>query len=160
MIAPRTLAVRFAVMVAGLGLVIILGCGDQSGLATRYPVSGKVTFNGQPVEKGTISFVPTQADGRAASGEITNGSYSLTTATPNDGALPGSYKVTVVSKEMDTSKLKEVAKGGQFHHDADFAKAAKNAKSFVPSRYSLADTSDLTTTVAAKSNTLDFDLKD
>jgi len=160
MIAPRTLAVRFAVMVVGLGLVIVLGCGDQSGLPTRYPVSGKVTFKGEPVEKGTISFIPTQDSGRPATGEITNGNYSLTTATPNDGALPGSYKVTVISKELDTTKLKEIAKGGQFHHDANFAKATKNAKNLVPARYNLADTSDLTATVEAKSSTINFDLKE
>jgi len=140
--------------------MIVLGCGDQSGLAKRYPVTGRVTYKGEPVEKGTISFIPVQADGRAAAGEITNGSYSLTTSTPNDGALPGSYKVTVVSKELDTTKLKEVAKGGQFHHDADFAKATKNAKSLIPARFSLADTSDLKADVEAKSNTKNFELTD
>ena len=39
--------------------------------------------------------------------------------------------------------MKAVAKGGQFHHDAAFFKANKNAKSLVPSKYSLAETSGL-----------------
>jgi hypothetical protein len=151
---------RVGAVFAGLGLVLVLGCGDDSGLATRYKVSGTVTYKGQPVEKGLINFVPTSGDGRAASGNIKNGSYYLTTATDGDGALPGSYKVTVSSQEIDSTELKAVAKGGQFHHDKAFANANKTAKNLVPSRYQLAETSDLTATVEAKSNNLPFDLKD
>jgi hypothetical protein len=152
--------VRGAVALAGVGLLFVLGCGDSTGLAKRYPVSGKITYNGKPVEKGTISFVPTAPDGRSATGEISGGSYSLTTAEPGDGALPGSYKVTVIARDMDTSKLKEVAKGGQFHHDKEFAKAVSSAKPLVPSKYSLIDTSGLTAEVKAQSNPISFDLTD
>jgi len=142
------------------GLLGILGCSDESGLAKRYAVSGTVNYNGTPVAKGTITFVPNAADGRSAAGEIADGYYTLTTAEKGDGALPGSYKVTIMSKEVDTTKLQEVAKGGQFHHDKDFAKAVKTAKSLVPARYGLADTSGLTAEVKAESNKIPFDLKD
>jgi hypothetical protein len=118
-------------------------------------------YNGQPVAKGTIGFVPASGTGRAASGEIENGKYSLTTAVAGDGALPGSYKVTVIAKDVDTTALKAEAKGGQFHHGTpEFVKAAKGAKSLVPSRYSLADTSDLKAEVKAESNSFPFELKD
>jgi len=160
MIAPYLLSRRAFVSLAGMGLVIVLGCSDESGLAKRYAVSGTVNYNGKPVEKGTITFTPNDPAGRTASGDISNGSYSLTTATPGDGALPGAYKVTVVAREMDTTKLQEVAKGGQHHHDADFAKAVKSAKVLVPAKYSLADTSGLTAEVKASSNSIPFDLKD
>jgi hypothetical protein len=56
--------------------------------------------------------------------------------------------------------LKAIAKGGQFHHDKTFAKTVRNAKRLVPSKYQLADTSGLTATVKAESNTSDFNLKD
>jgi hypothetical protein len=142
-------------------VVIVLGCGDDTGLGKRYPVSGTVTYKDQPVEKGRIDFIPAGSDqGRAASGDIVDGRYVLTTAISGDGALPGSYKVTVVSKEWDTSNLKGDANGGQFHHDKNFAKAVENAKDFVPSRYSLADTSGLTADVKEQSNQRDFELKD
>jgi hypothetical protein len=159
MIISRTSACK-VVAVAGMGLVTVLGCGDDTGLARRYPVSGTVTYNGNPVEKGRIDFIPAQAEGRAASGQIADGRYSLTTAIPGDGALPGPYKVTVTSVEVDTTELKAIAKGGQFHHDKTFAKAVRNAKRLVPSKYQLADTSGLTATVKAESNTSNFDLKD
>ena len=160
MTTPNTFTRRAVFTLAGVGLVMVLGCADNSGLAKRYAVSGTVNYLGKPVEKGAITFTPTQADGRTASGTITNGSYSLTTAEPGDGALPGSYKVTVTAKEIDTTELKEIAKGGQFHHDAAFAKAVKNAKPLVPAKYSLAETSGLTAEVKAQSNTVNFDLTD
>jgi hypothetical protein len=159
MIALRGFAVRTAVL-AALGLVAFSGCGDDTGLSKRYAVSGKVTYKGAPVEKGTISFIPASAEGRPASGQIENGSYTLTTLSPNDGAIPAKYKVTVMAQEIDTTEMKEIAKGGQFHHDGAFAKAVKGAKSLVPSKYALAETSGLEREVKAQSNSFDFELVD
>jgi hypothetical protein len=143
-----------------IGMTAFVGCGDDSGLAKRYPVSGKVTYKNAPVENGTISFAPSDTGGRPASGQIVKGTYSLTTLAPGDGAMPGKYKVTVISKEIDTAEMKEIAKGGQFHHDKAFAKANQNAKSLVPSKYSLAETSGLEKEVKASSNTIDIELVD
>src|SRR5262245_19899763 len=42
---------------------LTLGCGDDGGLGRRYAVSGKVAFNGQPVKRGVINFVPTMPEG-------------------------------------------------------------------------------------------------
>lgn len=159
MIAPRGFVSRVALL-AALVTVTAFGCGDDTGLTKRYPVYGKVTYKGQPVEKGRISFIPSGAEGRPASGQIENGRYTLTTLSPDDGAIPGKYKVTVTAQEVDDSEMKVIAKGGQFHHDAAFAKAVKNAKALVPSKYSLAETSGLAKEVAAQSNPIDIDLVD
>ena len=89
-----------------LAAMVILGCGDDSGLEARYKVGGKVTYKGEPVAKGTIAFVPTDAaKGRAASGDIVDGSYTLTTATHGDGALPGDYKVTIISTDLNVADV-------------------------------------------------------
>jgi len=151
---------RGAAALAGIGLILVAGRSDDSGIAKRYPVSGTVTYKGEPVAKGNVSFVPSSPGGREATGPLDNGRFTLTTASPNDGALPGSYKLVVIAQEMDTTELKEVAKGGQFHHDAKFAKATANAKNLVPAKYRLADTSDQTAEVKAESNKFTFDLKD
>lgn len=146
---------------AAMGLVMVLGCGDDSGLAKRYSVSGTVKYKGQPVSKGRISFTPDGGQGRACGGDIEDGAYSLsTTGTPNDGALPGKYKVTITSVEVDTTELRKIAKGGQFHHDKAFQKANAEAKQLVPSKYAVADTSGLVREVEAKGNTINFDLTD
>jgi hypothetical protein len=158
--ALRTLTWRAAAALAGIGLVLVAGCGDDTGIARRYRVSGTVTYKGEPVPKGNISFIPTAPGGREASGAISNGWFTLTTATPDDGALPGSYKVTVLAQDIDTTELQAIAHGGQHHHDAKRAKAFANAKNLVPSRYKLADTSDLTAEVKPQSNSFPFELKD
>lgn len=146
---------------AAVGLLVVAGCSDDSGLPRRYPVSGTVKYKGEPVSKGTITFTPGEAGGRTAGGSIEGGKYALsTTGTPNDGALPGSYKVSVTAVETDTSEMEAIAKGGQFHHDKAFAKAVKTSKKLVPIKYSAPDTSKLTAEVKSQSNTVDFDLPD
>jgi len=159
MTALRDLRLRTALL-ASMGVVACLGCGDDTGLAKRYPVSGKVTYKGTPLEKGSINFVPETPDGRPAGGQIENGRYSLTTLAPGDGALPGKYKVTILAQEADTAELQSIAKGGQFHHDKAFLKANKTAKALVPSKYNLPETSGLTEEVKAQSNSINFDLVD
>ena len=70
----------------------------RPGSRKRYPVSGTVTYRDQPVKHGQIHFLPETVGGRSATGVIEDGWYSLTTMVPNDGAVPGKYQVTIVSK--------------------------------------------------------------
>src|SRR5437868_1895377 len=44
-----------ALLPALLSLVVFAGCPSSSG-PPRYKISGKVTFQGQPVEEGNITF--------------------------------------------------------------------------------------------------------
>jgi hypothetical protein len=145
-----------------LALAVVVGCGDDSGLAKRYPVRGTVKYNGKPVEHGRIDFIPAKAgEGRAAGGDITNGSYALTTANKDDGALPGTYKVTVSAIDIDMSSTKGTAGGGQAgRQNKEFAKVQKDAKMLVPQKYSSVETSGLTQEVKEQTNQIDIDLKD
>lgn len=144
--------------------MVIFGCSDDSGLPTRYKVSGKVTHNGEPVPKATIVFEPVNPplpEGRVANGLIENGSYTLTTATPDDGALPGEYKVMVLATTIDTTELAK-EHGGLLHQgDNAHQKAAKAAKNPLPEKYAQTSNTPLKATVDAKnSNYFEFDLKD
>jgi len=142
--------------------LIVLGCSDD-GLGKRYPVSGMVTYKGASVEKGQVDFVPDGGSGRAASGAISNGRYSLATLGDNDGAMPGKYKVTVSSKEIDLSAAQEKAKKagtGVALPQEYTAKAARDAKNLIPAKYSLPSTSDLSVEVKEQSNTINLELKD
>jgi len=151
-----------AIALSVAGMVIVLGCGgDESGLASRYKVSGKVTYKGEPVGKGGVTFEPTKPpmpQGRVASGSIENGYYTLTTSTPSDGALPGEYKVIITASNLD---IAELTKGQLLHQgDAQHVKALKAAKSLVPTKYTKGDSTPLTAKVEERSNTFDFDLSD
>jgi hypothetical protein len=90
-----------AVALSASAVVIVIGCGDDgSGLGRRYKVTGKVTYKGELVPHGTVNFIATKPpppEGRAATGEIKDGYYSLSTAGGNDGALPGEYNVAIVA---------------------------------------------------------------
>jgi hypothetical protein len=161
-VANRCRMMAIALSVAGA--VVIQGCSsDDSGLDKRYKVSGKVSYKGEPVAKGTIAFEPSNPPppkGRFASGYIENGYYNLTTSIDGDGALPGEYKVVISSTTVDMTGLAK-AKGGLVHQgDKDFQKIVKEGKSLVPIKYGRSDTSGITKKVEASSNSIDFDLND
>ncbi|MHC5539955.1 hypothetical protein ACYOEI_17180 [Singulisphaera rosea] len=147
--------------------LLVGGCGDD-GLGTRYPVSGKVTYKGEAVKKANISFIPTSPDGRGATGPVEDGHYTLTTLSPGDGAFPGSYKVTVDDRQVDSGKVQaeanEQAKKKGLTYNAIpqelQIKAAKKAKGALPGKYQIPETTDITKEVKAQSNSIDVELKD
>ncbi|WP_435007166.1 hypothetical protein P12x_004532 [Tundrisphaera lichenicola] len=154
--------------ICGLSLIALLGCSDD-GLDKRYPVSGMVTYQGKPLESGSVTFLPEEGGGRGATGEITNGAYSLTTQNPGDGAFPGKYAVTVTSQEVDFSaadadskKKSEKAKVevSAIPDQASVAKAYKTAKSNIPQKYAQISSSGLTFEVKPETNKYDIELKD
>jgi hypothetical protein len=146
---------------AGMSLALALGCGDETGLEKRYPVSGTVTYHDEPVKDGQIHFLPKTVGGRSATGVIEDGQYSLTTMVPNDGAVPGKYQVTIVSKDIDFTKVKEtIAKKGGIGRHKDIIKAASSAKSLIPTKYGSVQSSGLMAEVQPHSNTFNYKLTD
>jgi hypothetical protein len=145
-----------------LGLMAVLGCGDDTGLDKRYPVYGMVTYDSKPVENGQISFIAVdKTKQRDANGFINQGKYSLTTATSNDGALPGEYSVIVTATQADNTKVIEtVTKQGGGGRQHEIAKAQSQAKSLIPAKYQLPETSQMKYTVKPQSNEINIDLKD
>jgi hypothetical protein len=126
-------------------LVALPGCGESGPTMGR--VYGKVTYNGKPVPKGTITFVPTTPGGRNATGVIAeDGSYSLQTESPGDGAITGDYKVAISAR--DDVILDYIPK------------KAPPPKRLTPEKYENPETSDLTAKVESGSNSRDFDLTD
>lgn len=73
-----------AVVPLALGALLASGCADDVGL-----VSGEVSYEGQPVKKGYITFTPADGKGPMVGAPITDGKYSL------DGVFPGSKVVKV-----------------------------------------------------------------
>ena len=68
------------------------GCGN--GRPGRVTVSGKVLIDGKPLDTGYIRLIPPNA--RPAGAEIqSDGSFTLTTFSDDDGAVLGNHKITV-----------------------------------------------------------------
>jgi len=157
---------QFAIALTVSAMVVVMGCsGDDTGLGRRYKVTGKVTYNGAPVPHGTVNFIPSKPpspEGRAATGQIKDGSYSLSTTGNDDGALPGEYNVAIVSMDVDmASAASSPAEGGRVHEGDDkWRNAMKNAKKLIPDKYGVSETSGLKATVESSPKTIDFPLTD
>lgn len=70
------------------------GCG--SSYPKRHPVSGVVKFkDGSPVKTGTVEFGIPGSQWTASGAIARDGTFSLSTVKPNDGAIAGEHKVIV-----------------------------------------------------------------
>jgi len=80
------------------------GCGSSDPKPIK--VSGTVTLDGQPLPDAMVTFLPVEKDGQAATGMTdSQGVFSLTTHTTDDGANAGDYKVIVKYSEAITEDL-------------------------------------------------------
>lgn len=157
---------RSSLLAAAIALAIPACSDPNDAFGKRHPVSGQVTYNGQPLAKGAITFVP--ETGAGATGIIENGSYALSTEGDRDGALPGRYKVTVSAKEdseaLARAEFAKVSKRPASEITTvprDFlANAAAAAKNLIPAGYGDVRTTTLTAEVKAGSNRISFDLTD
>jgi hypothetical protein len=167
----NNVVVRRVLLVAAISLPLtatIVGCGSDDGLGKRYPVYGTVTYNGTPLAKGKISFVPEDAKeaGVGASGTIENGEYKLSTGGESDGARAGKYKVTITAKEDATEKAKALFAKDNQGNDPGYlpgrylSMAEAEAKSLIPTGYGDTRTTNLTAEVKEGSNKCDFELSD
>jgi len=71
--------------------VLLVGFGGGCFSNSTGTVSGSVTFNGQPVEKGLITFSPTGNKGGTAGGEVLAGKFQV------EGIVPAEYQVSVAA---------------------------------------------------------------
>jgi hypothetical protein len=86
----RCKGIAIALAVIFVSSLAAVGC-RRSDMA---PVSGRVTFEGRPVPKAIVRFVP-ESRPMAAAGTDDDGRYRLTTRRPMDGAYIGRHKVVV-----------------------------------------------------------------
>lgn len=83
---------RAAVAVSALSVILLCGCGD--GRPATVPLTGRVTYNGNPLSIGQIVFAPRA--GRSAFGEIRDSQIvDVTTFSKGDGVIPGPARVGI-----------------------------------------------------------------
>ncbi|MHC2065991.1 carboxypeptidase-like regulatory domain-containing protein [Bremerella sp. T1] len=88
------------VAVLGIGLA---GCNQDKTLGT---IHGNVTYDGDPVKEGTISFRGVE-NGVSVSDELdSEGKFEITAA---GGIAPGTYQVFIVPPEVEVSIGENVA---------------------------------------------------
>lgn len=134
-----------ASILIGLGM-FIAGCGNSGAV----PVSGKVTYNGQPVANANVIFTP--KNGRPAVGKTdAEGKYTLSNVGKDDGAVEGVQTVTITPNYDQPPPMIGTPE----------AKKWKPPKAPFPARYGDPKTSNLTATVTrGDKEPINFELKD
>jgi hypothetical protein len=131
---------RFACFVCTVSLFALAGCGGAPS------VSGTVTFEGAPVDGGTITFTPEQGGTVTARGaQITEGKYVIKS---ENGLAPGKYKVEIVWNKKT---------GKTVPNPNDTGTTVDETKQVIPNKYN--SRTELTAEIKSGSNSLDFDLK-
>jgi hypothetical protein len=127
-----------------LAAIVAAGCA-RSDHPKTYPVTGKVTYRGQPITSGMVMLTPVDG-GHAATGNLNrDGTFRLTTFEKHDGAVPGKYHVTVQAFPADGAGLP----------GAEFAGKAPP----LPPKYASAESSGLSAEINAGENQLELALK-
>jgi len=120
-------------------------------------------MNGKPVAGAAVTFVPTAADGEAASA-ITDseGKYALTTWKAGDGARPGEYRVKVSKQDVAAVDPSKMVRNVPLEEDQKYVESKTPrppAKSLVPGKYQDESSSGLIHTVPNGSSTFDIEIK-
>ena len=139
-----------------LALLVLAPMGCEAPVEDklpREPVSGTVTFDGQPLQKGTIQFQPDgQAAATASGGTVDDGRFEIAM---NEGPAPGKYKVLINARD-DAGIVRAPGEepGGAPRRSTTKTKPA----GLIPARYNTS--TELTCEVKPGGpNTFKFDLK-
>ncbi len=119
--------------------LLLCGCGGSNG--GTIEVTGTVTFDGTPVESGTISFLPKDGKGASAAGKIVSGQY--TAAVP-----PGEKKVSIIGERVVGQDKRDPSDPNSETFDV--------TESFIPPQYNAKTT--LTATISEDGGAVDFEL--
>lgn len=140
-------------MVRFCAALVVVG-GLLVGCEQKTEISGKVTYNGEPVDKGSITFKPNGAGGRSFGAPITDGAYSA------DQAQPGNWTAIIIGvKKIDFAMSSEEAarKANESNATPDHLKGqVSEAADYIPED---ADGNSKAIDIAAGKQTIDFDVK-
>lgn len=73
-----------------------IGCSRGPQRPPTYKVTGVVVMDNSPVTDAIVSFLPNNKQQSANGFTDSSGRYELTSFTRGDGAMEGSYRVTIV----------------------------------------------------------------
>ncbi len=83
------------------------GCGPANPLE-REAISGQVMFNGQPLQRGSIGFEPSQQGGVTSGAPVIDGRYEIA---EHQGLPPGRYRVRINASKSDAAAISQLPPG-------------------------------------------------
>jgi len=143
-VAMLTMKVPASTLLAVVTLALLIGCGGPD--SDRASVSGKVTFDGEPVETGQIAFEP-QGQGRFGIAQIVDGAYQMPA---QQGPTPGKYTVRITA-DRPSSKAAQPAP------EVSGRPTGTSYEQYIPAKFN--ERSELTVEISAEPNAVhDFAL--
>lgn len=135
------------ILLAVLVALAATGCNRGPGLLRIY---GTVTVDGQPVEKGTIEFIPIEGThGPSTGGSITDGKYDVAARLgPLEG---GTYQVQITGMRKTGKTTANIFQPG--------GPPLELEDNFIPAKYNRESTLKATITAETAKDGLDFHLK-
>ena len=132
---------RHAFVALMAALLVLPGC------ASRAAVEGAVTFDGAPVDGGSITFLPSESGSKRiqVSADIVNGKYNLPAG---KGPTPGSYRVQIIWNKKT---------GKQIDTPGDTGVKMDETVPVIPAQFNT--DSKLSAEIKSGANTVNFDLK-
>lgn len=139
-LAHRT---HWLVLILGGGILILSGCGCGPAAAS---LSGNVTYEGKPLQRGAIELAPEDGEGPIIGSPILSGQYKIAKF------KPGKYRVTIATERVP---LEAAPPGGGY--PAEYFNRSMNLsrKDLMPAEVG----QNLTVTANPGENTQDFPLK-
>ncbi len=146
-----------------VALMALTGCSRGSRTFPTGIVSGKVTFKGEPISLGKITFITKEGSGDFGTGIINDGAYTL------DAPLglckieiqmqtdQNKYAVSPQQMKMIKSKMKAMKDQGM--NVPDEPPVTKRSTFTLPEKYKYADKSGLEFDVKTGKQTWDKDLR-
>lgn len=128
-----------------VGMLVFCGCTKGTSYNT-VPATGTVLYQGRPLPGAQVAFLGDGKTPPALAVTAQDGTFSLTTSVDGDGAVPGTYQVTV--SKMSGSKA--AASNVKMSMDEAAAASSKGLTqetqeptSLIPAHYAAAATSGL-----------------
>jgi hypothetical protein len=117
----------------------IPGCSSSGAAA----VEGKVSYGGEPIDVGSIAFIPTAEGGTKSGGLIDRGTYRIEAKV---GPAPGPHRVEIRWAKATGQKRKN-----------EFGEEIQRRQEGLPEKYHSQST--LTAEIKAGKNLIDFELE-
>lgn len=135
--------VLFWIVITTAGSV---GC-EHKAVETLFPVTGRITLDGQPLPRGSLTLRPELAENNwhQPTGMIGDEGHFIVYTNGREGVPPGTYRVVVFVTEA-TSTENGAARPGM-------------PRSLVPQRYNNPDETPLRVQVVAQSSDKTYDLE-
>lgn len=87
-------------------LLLVNGCGGPSLANLRGAVKGRVTLDGEPLQQGSIRFIPAEGiTGPAAGSAIKDGAYEMTL---EQGAAIGKNRIEISAARPTGKQIKSI----------------------------------------------------